>query len=143
MASATVQFGADAIPQAALLNRLSKWWHVRQLPQDEAQFGAAIASIERGIEAAQNPREAVALLDKVIELGVAARNRRRLAANLIGKRRADAREPALKLAPEPVDSVRVDCTGRCRMRHDYVGWVAAAGETKQHPPRSRRHDARI
>jgi hypothetical protein len=64
MASATVQFGADAIPQAALLKRVSKRRHIRQLLQDEAQFGAAVASIERRIETAQNPREAVALLDR-------------------------------------------------------------------------------
>ena len=83
--SATIQFGGDSIAQAAFLDRVAKRRHIRQLLQDEAQFGAAVAPIEHRIEVVQKPRKAVALLDQVIELGVAARDRRRIAANLVRK----------------------------------------------------------
>lgn len=128
IASGATQFSADAIPQAAFLDRVAEWRHVRQSLQDEARCAAAIAPIERGIDLAQKPGKTVTLLDKVIELGIAARNRRRIAANLGGKRRPDAGEPALKLARENVDSIRVDRAGRCRMRHDHVGWMAGAAK---------------
>ena len=128
IASGATQFSADAIPQAAFLDRVAERRHVRQSLQDEARCAAAITPIERGIDLAQKSGKTVTQLDKVIELGIAARNRRRIAANLGGKRRPDAGEPALKLARENVDSIRVDRAGRCRMRHDHVGWMAGAAK---------------
>src|SRR6185295_9981286 len=88
--SLSSQFGPDATAQAALLDRVALRWQIRQLRQRGTQCSVAIGAIERGLEVGQQPRQAATLLDQVIELGVAARNRRRIAANLVGKRRPDA-----------------------------------------------------
>src|SRR6476469_9204158 len=103
--STSGQLGADAIAHAALLDRVVLRRQIRQLRQDRAQCGTVIAALERDLEVGQQPRQTATLLDQVIELGVAARNRRRIAANLVGKRRPDACEPALKLARQSFEAV--------------------------------------
>src|SRR6185369_5750489 len=66
--SASSQFGADAIAQAALLDRLALRWQIWQLRQHGTQCRVAIAAIERELEVGQQSRQAATLLDQVIEL---------------------------------------------------------------------------
>ena len=60
-----------------------------------------------------------ALLDQVIELRIAARNRRRIAANFVGQRGTDAGEPALELERELFDALDLDRAGPCLVRHGH------------------------